>query len=173
VIVLQLFLTFAKIGLFTFGGGYAMIPLIQKEIIQAHAWLTMKEFMDIIAIAEMTPGPVAVNSATFVGYKLGGVAGAAAATVGVVFPSFVIIVVFATLFLKYKDAPAVKAVFKGLRPAVTALIAAAAISLIRAAFVDVAGPVIAVAVLVGMFKFDLNPILAIVLAAVAGIVIYL
>lgn len=172
MMVLTLFLTFAKIGLFTFGGGYAMIPLIQKEIIEAHAWLTMKEFVDIIAIAEMTPGPVAVNSATFVGYKLAGVPGAAAATAGVILPSFVIIVAFATLFLRYKDAPVVKAVFKGLRPAVTALIAAAAISLVRASFVDVAGPIIAVAVLVGMLRFDLHPILAIVLAAVVGAVLY-
>lgn len=172
MMVLTLFLTFAKIGLFTFGGGYAMIPLIQKEIIEAHAWLTMKEFVDIIAIAEMTPGPVAVNSATFVGYKLAGVPGAAAATGGVILPSFVIIVAFATLFLRYKDAPAVKAVFKGLRPAVTALIAAAAISLVRASFVDIAGPIIAVAVLVGMLRFDLHPILAIVLAAVVGMVLY-
>jgi len=169
---LRLFLTFAKIGLFTFGGGYAMIPLIQKEIIQAHAWLTMKEFVDIIAIAEMTPGPVAVNSATFVGYKLAGVPGAAAATGGVIFPSFVIVVAFATLFLKFKDAPAVKAVLMGIRPAVTALIAAAAISLVKASFVDIAGPIIAALVLIGMFRLDLNPILAIVLAGIVGVFLY-
>jgi chromate transporter len=170
--VLILFLTFAKIGLFTFGGGYAMIPLIQKEIIQAHEWLTTKEFVDIIAIAEMTPGPVAINSATFVGYKLAGVPGAAAATLGVILPSFVIIVAFATAFLKFKDAPAAKAALKGLRPAVTALIAAAAISLMRASFVDIAGPVIAAAVLAGTFKLGVHPILAIVLAALAGVVLY-
>jgi len=172
VMALRLFLTFAKIGLFTFGGGYAMIPLIQKEIIQAHAWLTMKEFVDIIAIAEMTPGPVAVNSATFVGYKLAGVPGAAAATGGVIFPSFVIVVAFATLFLKFKDAPAVKAVLMGIRPAVTALIAAAAISLVKASFVDIAGPIIAALVLIGMFRLDLNPILAIVLAGIVGVFLY-
>ncbi|NLG79705.1 MAG: chromate transporter [Firmicutes bacterium] len=172
MMALRLFLTFAKIGLFTFGGGYAMIPLIQKEIIQAHAWLTMKEFVDIIAIAEMTPGPVAVNSATFVGYKLAGVPGAAAATGGVIFPSFVIVVAFATLFLKFKDAPAVKAVLMGIRPAVTALIAAAAISLVKASFVDIAGPIIAALVLIGMFRLDLNPILAIVLAGIVGVFLY-
>lgn len=172
MMVLTLFLTFAKIGLFTFGGGYAMIPLIQKEIIQAHAWLTTKEFVDIIAIAEMTPGPVAVNSATFVGYKLAGVPGAAAATGGVILPSFVIIVAFATIFLKFKDAPAVKAAFKGLRPAVTALIAAAAISLVRVSFVDSAGPIIAIAVLVGTLKFGVHPILAIMLAALTGVALY-
>ena len=172
MMALRLFLTFAKIGLFTFGGGYAMIPLIQKEIIQAHAWLTMKEFVDIIAIAEMTPGPVAVNSATFVGYKLAGVPGAAAATGGVIFPSFVIVVAFATLFLKFKDAPAVRAVLMGIRPAVTALIAAAAISLVKASFVDIAGPIIAVLVLIGMFRLDLNPILAIVLAGIVGVFLY-
>ncbi|MGE5573965.1 MAG: chromate transporter [Bacillota bacterium] len=172
MMLLRLFLTFAKLGLFTFGGGYAMIPLIQKDIIVVKGWLTMKEFVDIIAIAEMTPGPVAINSATFVGYKLAGVPGAAAATVGVIFPSFVIVVTFATLFLRYKDAPAVKAVFRGLRPAVTALIAAAAISLVKASFVDVAGPIVAIAVLVGMLRFDLHPILAIVLAAVVGVVLY-
>ncbi len=172
MMVLTLFLTFAKLGLFTFGGGYAMIPLIQKEIIEVNGWLTMKEFVDIIAVAEMTPGPVAVNSATYVGYKLAGVCGAAAATAGVVFPSFVIVVMLATLFLKFKDAPAVRAVFAGLRPAVAALIASAAIALVKVSFVDMAGPIVAVLVLLGTLRLGLHPILAIVIAGVLGLILY-
>lgn len=170
--MLTLFLAFAKIGLFTFGGGYAMIPLMQREIIDTAGWLTMKEFADIIAIAEMTPGPVAVNSATYVGYKVAGVGGAAAATSGVVFPSFVLIFIVAALFMKFKDAPAVRAATMGLRPAVTALIAAAAISVAKVAFVDLAGPILAVLVLVAVYRFGLHPILAIVVAGVLGVVLY-
>lgn len=169
---LTLFLTFAKIGLFTFGGGYAMIPLMQREIISINRWLTMKEFVDIIAIAEMTPGPVAVNSATYVGYKTAGVGGAVAATVGVVFPSFVIMLTVATLFLRFKDAPAVKAVTMGLRPAVTALVAAAAISVARVALVDLVGLIIAILVLLGMFKLKIHPILIIIFAGVLGVILH-
>ncbi|MEW5865731.1 MAG: chromate transporter [Bacillota bacterium] len=170
--VLTLFFTFAKIGLFTFGGGYAMIPLMQREIINVNGWLTMKEFVDIIAIAEMTPGPVAVNSATYVGYKIAGIGGAAAATIGVVFPSFVVILAIATLFLRFKDAPAVKAVTMGLRPAVTALVAAAAISLTKAALVDLVGLIIAILVLLGMFRLKIHPVLIILLAGVLGVILY-
>ncbi|MEW6229367.1 MAG: chromate transporter [Bacillota bacterium] len=170
--MLTLFLTFAKIGLFTFGGGYAMIPLMQREIINVNGWLTMKEFVDIIAIAEMTPGPVAVNSATYVGYKIAGIGGAAAATIGVVFPSFAVILTVATLFLRFKDAPAVKAVTMGLRPAVTALVAAAAISLTKAALVDRVGLIIAILVLLGMFGLKIHPILIILVAGVLGVILY-
>lgn len=172
MIVLRLFLTFAKIGAFTFGGGYAMIPLMQREIIDTTGWLTMKEFADIIAIAEMTPGPVAVNSATYVGYKLAGVGGAAAATTGVVFPSFVIILAVAALFVRFKDSPLVKAATMGIRPAVAALIAAAALSVAKVAFVDAAGPIITLLVLVAVYRARLHPILAIVLAGMLGLILY-
>lgn len=171
-ILLKLLFTFAKIGLFTFGGGYAMIPLIEKEIIQANKWLSMKEFVDIIAIAEVTPGPIAVNSATYVGYKIAGVWGAAFATVGVILPSFVIVISLASLFLKYKDTPTVKAISKGLRAAVTAMIASAALSMAKASVGDIRSIVILGLVVLGIFKMKIHPIICIFLAAVVGIALW-
>jgi chromate transporter len=156
-ILFKLLFTFAKIGLFTFGGGYAMIPLMEKEIITANKWLSMREFVDIIAIAEVTPGPIAVNSATYVGYKMAGVWGAAFATIGVILPSFVIVISLASLFLKYKDTPTVKAISKGLRAAVTAMIASAALSMAKASIVDVQGIVIVGLVVFGIFKMKIHP----------------
>lgn len=171
-VLLKLLFTFAKIGLFTFGGGYAMIPLIEKEIIQANKWLSMKEFVDIIAIAEVTPGPIAVNSATYVGYKIAGVWGAAFATVGVILPSFVIVISLASLFLKYKDTPTVKAISKGLRAAVTAMIASAALSMAKASVGDIRSIVILGLVVLGIFKMKIHPIICIFLAAVVGIALW-
>ena len=105
MIYLQLFLSFLQIGLFSFGGGYAAMPLIQDQVVTAHGWLSMPEFTDLITISQMTPGPIAINSATFVGMKIAGVPGAVAATVGCVFPSCVIVTLLARLYLKYRDIP--------------------------------------------------------------------
>lgn len=170
--ILALFLAFAKVGLFTFGGGYAMIPLMEREFIESNGWLTMKEFVDIIAIAEMTPGPVAVNSATYIGYKVAGIAGGAAATLGVVFPSFIIMLTIAVLFLRFRDEPAVKAVSMGLRAGVAALIASAALSLAKAAIVDVPGIIISGLALIGLFRLKMHPIFAISIAGILGIVLW-
>lgn len=171
-ILRKLLFTFAKIGLFTFGGGYAMIPLMEKEIIKANNWLSMKEFVDIIAIAEVTPGPIAVNSATYVGYKMAGVWGAAFATTGVILPSFVIVISLASLFLRYKDTPTVKAISKGLRAAVTAMIASAALSMAKASVVDIQGIIIIGLVVLGIFKLKIHPIICIFLAAVLGVALW-
>ncbi len=103
MILIRLFFEFFKVGLFTFGGGYAMIPLIQKDIVEGHHWLTMEQFTDIVAIAEMTPGPIAVNSATFVGYKVAKLWGALVSTLGVVLPSFLVIWAIASIFLSFQD----------------------------------------------------------------------
>ena len=149
-----------------------MIPLIEKEIIQANKWLSMKEFVDIIAIAEVTPGPIAVNSATYVGYKMAGVWGAAFATIGVILPSFLIVISLASLFLRYKDTPFVKAVSKGLRAAVTAMIASAALSMARASIVDMQGIVIITLVFLGIFKLKIHPIICIFLAAMLGVALW-
>jgi len=101
MMLIQLFLEFFKVGLFTFGGGYAMIPLIQKDIVEGHRWLNMEQFADIIAIAEMTPGPIAVNSATFVGYKVAKFWGALVSTIGVILPSFLVIWAIASVFISF------------------------------------------------------------------------
>lgn len=124
-----LFKTFFFIGLFGFGGGYAMIPLIQEEIVFNHAWLTAQQFADIIAVAEITPGPIAINTATYVGYQAAGITGSVCATLGVVFPSFILVSTLAGIVLKNKENPYFQGVFQGLRPVVVALIIGAAIIL--------------------------------------------
>ena len=120
--ILTLFLTFFKIGAFTFGGGYAMIPLIQREIVEKHGWMTDEDILDIFAIAESTPGPIAINSATFVGWRVAGFWGAALATSGVVLPSFVIILLISFLFNEFASYPVVQYAFTGIRAGVLALL---------------------------------------------------
>ncbi|HZJ57174.1 MAG TPA: chromate transporter [Clostridia bacterium] len=126
MIYLRLLLTFVKIGFFSFGGGYAMIPMIEREI-EGHGWLNALEFFDIVAIAEMTPGPIAVNCATFVGYKTAGFLGGFAATLGVAIPSLVLILIISRYFFKFQDHPLNAAVFYGIRPVIAGLIATAAV----------------------------------------------
>ena len=118
----QVFATFFKIGAFTFGGGYAMIPLIQKEAVEKHGWVTDDDILEIIAIAESTPGPIAINSATFVGYRTCGVLGSAAATLGVVLPSFVIIYAISFVLRQFQELKAVQYAFQGIRAGVLALL---------------------------------------------------
>ncbi len=118
----QLFVTFFKIGAFTFGGGYAMIPLIQKEAVEKQEWITDDDILEIIAIAESTPGPIAINSATFVGYRTCGVLGALCATLGVVLPSFVVILLISYVLRQFQDIKAVQYAFNGIRAGVLALL---------------------------------------------------
>jgi len=130
---LQLFLTYLKIGTFTLGGGYAMLPLIQREVVDNKGWIDEEEFLNMIALAQAAPGLIAVNSAIFIGWRVGGWRGVAGAVLGAVLPSFVIILAIAMIFTEWKELPAVEAVFKGLRPAVVALIAAPLVKMARAA----------------------------------------
>lgn len=134
MIYLQLFLSFLQIGLFSFGGGYAAMPLIQAQIVDAHGWLTMSEFTDLITISQMTPGPIAVNSATFVGINIAGIPGAIVATIGCILPSCVIVTFLAKLYLKYRTMDLLQGVLNALRPAVVALIASAGVSILLTAF---------------------------------------
>ena len=126
-----LFWTFFKIGLFTFGGGYAMIPFIHQYAVEKYKWITDDEFLDIIAIAESTPGPIAINSATYIGYKVKGVAGSAMATLGVVIPSIIIITLIAAFFMQFKDNIYVEYAFKGIRIGVAVLVLNAAIRMYK------------------------------------------
>jgi chromate transporter len=126
-----LFWTFFKIGLFTFGGGYAMIPFIHQYAVEKYKWITDDEFLDIIAIAESTPGPIAINSATYIGYKVKGVGGSALATLGVVLPSIVIITLIAAFFMQFKDNVYVEYTFKGIRIGVAILVLNAAIRMYK------------------------------------------
>jgi len=172
MIYLILFWAFFKVGAFSFGGGYAMIPLIEKEIIDIHHWLPVQEFLDVIAISQMTPGPIAINSATFVGYKVGGFWGSVMATLGVTAPSFLIILILALLIYRYRNLPMLDSFFKGVRPAVIALIVQAAYSVGRSSFSGAKDFVVAAVVFVGLYLLKINPLIIIALSAVIGIVIY-
>lgn len=134
MIYLQLFISFFKVGLFAFGGGYAALPLIQDQVITANAWLSMDEFTHLVTISQMTPGPIALNAATFVGTKMGGIPGGMIATAGCVAPSCIIVTILAIFYLKYKNASALKSVLATLRPATVALIASAGVSILITAF---------------------------------------
>jgi len=170
--LVKLFLSFLKIGAFSFGGGYAMLPLIEKETIEIHGWLTTKEFIDILAVVEMTPGPVAINSATFLGYKVAGVWGSVVATIGVVLPSIVIILIIAHFLSKFRDSPYVDWAFRGIRPVVLGLIVSASITVARNAFIDVKSVIIGVVLFYFLAFKKLHPILAIVIAGVIGAFVF-
>ena len=131
--ILKLFWSFFQIGLFSFGGGYAAMPLIQNQVVDANGWLGMTEFMDLVTISQMTPGPIAINSATFVGIRIAGVSGALAATLGCVLPSGVIVIVLVRLYLKYRNMTLLQEILNSLRPAVVAMIASSGISILAAA----------------------------------------
>ena len=134
MIYFQLFLSFLQIGALSFGGGYAAMPLIQAEIVESQGWLTMGEFSDLITIAEMTPGPIAVNSATFVGCKVAGIPGALASTAGCILPSCILVTLIARLYLKYRNMAVLQSVLASLRPAVVAMIASSGVLILASAF---------------------------------------
>ena len=175
MIYIQLFLSFLQIGLFSFGGGYAAMPLIQEQIVDTHGWLSMSEFTDLITISQMTPGPIAINSATFVGIKIAGLAGAAVATAGCILPSCVIVTLLAKIYLKYRNVKTFQSVLDSLRPAVVAMIAAAGVSILTSAFwknadkiiqaeTDWSMALIFLICLVLLIKVKWNPILVMLLA---------
>lgn len=139
MIYLQLFWSFFQIGLFSIGGGYAAMPLIQSQVVELNRWMTLSEFTDLVTISQMTPGPIAVNSATFIGIRLAGFPGALVATAGCVLPSCVIIAALYFVYSKYSKASAVQGVLDGLRPAVVALIAGAGFSMLLLSFFGITG----------------------------------
>ena len=169
--LLQLFVIFAKIGGFTFGGGYAMLPILQREVVEKKKWATNEELMDYYAIGQCTPGIIAVNTATFIGYKLKGVIGAIFATLGVVTPSVIIITVIAAVVSNFQDVEAVRWAFGGIRAAVVALILSSVIKLSKKSLVDVATVIIFLIVTVLSFFTDISPAIFVVAAGVCGIVL--
>lgn len=126
----ELFWSFVQVGAFCVGGGYASMPLIQEQVIERHGWLTLQQFIDIFTISQMTPGPIGINAATFVGTKVAGIPGAIAATAGFVFPSIIIVLILAKLFFKYGDIGPIRGILNGLRPAVVALICSAGVGFV-------------------------------------------
>ena len=168
--ILQLFTIFFKIGAFTIGGGYAMIPLIEAEIVTKKGWVTKEDFLDLLAIAQSAPGVFAVNIAIFIGYRLRGVRGCLVTALGAILPSFLIILCIALFFLRFKGNPTVEAIFKGIRPAVVALIAAPTFNLAKAAKINrytIWIPIIS-ALLIWLLGF--SPIWIILLAGIGGYV---
>lgn len=187
MIFLQLFYTFFKIGLFGFGGGYAMISMIQVEVVTRHEWLSSNEFTDIIAISQMTPGPIGINSATYVGYSAVvnagyshavGILGSTIATVSVVLPSFILMVLISKFFLKYQKHPIIASVFEGLRPGVVGLLAAAALVLMnRENFGTYNWQILTSIILfagtfIASYRYKVNPILLIVICGIIGYVTF-
>lgn len=168
---IDLFLVFAKIGVMTFGGGYAMLPMLERELIDNRGWTTNEELMDYFAVAQCTPGVIAVNTATFIGYKLYGNLGGIVATLGVVFPSLVIITTIAGVLTNFADIPAVKHAFAGVRVCVCVLIFNAVLKLWKGAVKDVWGLVIFLVILALSVFTKLSPIIYVLAAAVAGLLI--
>ena len=168
--ILGLFLSFAKVGLFTFGGGYAMLPMLQREIVERRSWATEEELMDYFAISQCTPGTIAVNTATFIGQKRRGVLGGIAATLGVVFPSVVIIVIVAAFIANFAELPLVQNAFAGVRACVCILILNAVVKLWKKSVTGVVTFCIFLVVFLCAVFTDLSPVLFVLLAAAAGIV---
>lgn len=164
----ELFRSFFKIGMFTFGGGYAMVPLIEAEVIERRRWLAQNEFLDLLTLAQSSPGPIAINTSVFIGYKVRGLKGAVAASLGATLPSFLIILIVAIFFAGIRHNPVIDAAFKGMRPAVVALIVVPVFSLARGMHPALAGVVAAVALIV--WRLEWSPVLFIAAGALVGIV---
>jgi chromate transporter len=174
MIYLQLFYTFFIIGMFTFGGGYAMLSLIQNEVVVNHQWITAQEFTDMVAISQMTPGPIGINSATYVGYAVSGnIFGSIVATIAVTLPSFIIILTICRLYMKFKESNFFAALMKFLRPIVIGMIAAAAAILVTDDnFIDYTSWLLFAGAFIGSQWLKINPILLIIIAGAIGFIIY-
>ena len=166
----DLFWTFCKIGALTFGGVYAMLPLIQREIVENKKWSTEKEILDYYAVGQCTPGVIAVNTATFIGYKLRGIIGGIVATLGVIFPSIVIILIIATFLQNFADLAIVQSAFAGIRVAVVALIITTVVKLIKSSIKDYLGVIIAIIAFVISAFIGLSPVYVVIAAALTGFI---
>ena len=169
--LLTLFLSFAKVGVMTFGGGYAMIPILEREIVDRQGWASSEELMDYYAVGQCTPGVIAVNTATFIGYKVAGSVGGVVATLGVVFPSVVIISLIAGILTNFADNPAVKSAFAAIRVCVCVLIFNAVLKLWKSAVKDKAAIVLFLLVFALSLFFSLSPVVLVVLCGAAGILL--
>lgn len=183
MIYFELFWSFFQIGLFSFGGGYASLPLIQNQVVDQHQWLNMKEFSDIITISQMTPGPIAINSATFVGTRLGGFAGSCVATFGCVLPSCIIVFVLSVIYMKYRNLTLVQETLQVMRPGVVGLIGSAGFSLIILSLfgtmdilaiksIDFVAVLLFIVSLFILRRYKLNPIVVMLICGAGGLLLY-
>ena len=165
----DMFITFFKIGAFTLGGGYAMLPIIQKEVVEKKKWIDETEFLDMVAISQSAPGPLAVNISAFVGQKMKGIMGLIISTLGAILPSVIIIILIASVFIGIENSPIVQRIFQGIRPAVVALIAVPVISMGKTANVNKRNFIIPLLAVILVAFFNVTPIYVILGAAVIGI----
>lgn len=170
----HLWCVYLKIGLFGFGGGYAMLSLIQYEVVDKHHWLSLQEFTDVVAISQMTPGPIGINSTTYIGYTVtGNVWGSVIATIAVCLPSFLLVLLISFFFARFKKNKYVAAAFTGLRPMTVGLIAAAALIMMNGEnFIDYKSVLIFAAAFYLTWRYKVHPILMICMAGVAGVILY-
>lgn len=172
MIYFELFITFIKIGIFSFGGGYAMIPLIQQEVVVTNKWISSGEFLDMISVAQITPGPIAINSATFAGYRVGGILGSIVATIGVVIPSIILIFGISFLIKKIGKSSHIENLYKGLRPIVLALIFSAVISVGKESLLDIKAFIIFLITLILLQIKRINMFLIIFITGFLGYILY-
>ena len=168
----DIFITFFKIGCFTIGGGYAMVPVIQREVVEEKKWISQEEFLDAIAITNSLPGPLATNSATYVGYKLAGIPGAITAVFATALPSFLIILIIATFFTTIKDNKIIQNIFNGIRPAVVSLILFAVIKLAKSIGLKALNIIITIGTLIAMVFFNVHPFLAVIISGIIGFFLF-
>jgi len=171
-ILFYLLYIFFKIGLFSFGGGYAMLPLIRQYVVVSNPWVTANEFTDLVAISQATPGPIAINAATYVGFKVGGMWGSIFATLGIVLPSFIVMLTITKFFLKFKNSKYMEDAFSGIRKAAIGLIAAAAILVAFDSFIDYKSIIIFLVAFIASYKYKADPIIMTILAGITGFLIY-
>ena len=188
-LLFKLFVIFFQIGLFSFGGGYAALPLIQEQVVDIHGWISAEEMLDLISISQMTPGPIGINTATFVGTKIAGIWGSLFATAGLVTPSVIIVLFLSWLYYRYRKLRVVEALLSGVRPAVVSMIAVAALGILSAVIfqgsdsfmrltsemlksVDFIAIGIFAVILALLIKFKLNPILVMLASGIAGFFLY-
>jgi len=187
MIYLKLFIVFFQIGLFSIGGGYAALPLIQNQVVYVNEWLSLEEMVDLITISQMTPGPIAINTATFVGTRVAGIFGSIAATAGLVTPSCIIVLTLSYFYFKYKKMTYLQGILSGIRPTIVSLIGTAAISMIILSFwkdpvtewsvelldkINYIGLISFAACLFVLLKYKVNPIFVIIASGFAGVVLY-
>lgn len=173
IVLIELFLAFLKIGAFSFGGGMAMIPFIEREVVTKYAWISKSEFLDIIGISQMTPGPIAINSATFVGYKVGGVAGSLISSIGVVLVAFILVIIASKTLDKFKENKKIQGALMGMKPVIIALVINAFISLSKESYHDIKSLLIAGICMFLIIIKKVHPILVIIIAACLGIAFYI
>lgn len=171
-LIIEIFISFLKIGAFTFGGGYAMVPFFQNEIVVTKGWMVPQEFIDFLAISQITPGPVAVNAPTYVGYKLAGIWGSITGTIGVVIVSVILSGIVAKYFFKFKENRIIKSLLKGIKPAVIVLIAYSVLSVGQEAIIDIKSAIICIAFFIALIKYELNPIIGLVVSGVLGVILF-